>query len=216
MTWLNKNLLWLIVGIIALYVAGAFAAPVFMVRGDKEVAGRIYRFYGQFCHQRVERSVFLFGKESIFTTYSVSELKVKSAIPDVNPDVRLSYATTYFGHGFNGNQEVGYKAAICIRDLALYLSLVISSSVYIAFSKKRKLNLQMNWKFLLVLILPLIVDGGFQVVAESLKLSWVPQAYFDNNPKRVITGVLFGTGIALLIFPPLKKSLEEAGDTVSA
>lgn len=209
MIWLNKNLPWLLVGAVILYVAGAVLAPVLSANGKGNSSEIIYSFYSQFCHQRVERSIFLFGMDAPITTHTLIDLKEASAIPEVNPNIRLSQATTYFGHGFNGNKEVGYKVAICIRDLAIFLSLIFTASVYLVLSSLRKRNWEISMALVLFLVLPLILDGSFQLIAETVKLTWVPQSYFDNNLKRVLTGIPFGVGIGLLIFPSLNASLEE-------
>ena len=61
---------------------------------------------------------------------------------------------------------------------------------------------------MLVLMVPMVVDGTFQVVSEVLNLEWVPASYYASIWKRIVTGGLFGIGFALLIFPNMKENAE--------
>ena len=64
--WLSEHWLALVNGALALFLAGAFLSP--WLRGSgADAAGRlVFRLYGRVCHQRPERSFFLWGYQVAF------------------------------------------------------------------------------------------------------------------------------------------------------
>jgi uncharacterized membrane protein len=186
------------------YVLGAFVSPVAYSLGNEEVGRGASIFYEQFCHQRVERSAFLFGQDpSLF--YSIDELKEFEAIPQVNPYVENQEYPEYFGHGLDGNEEIGWKVSFCIRDIALYLALAVTSTVL--YFLKKKVNIPV-WVYI-ILFAPMVVDGVFQSIVTTLEWEAIPIEYVNNIPKRIITGVMFGTGFGLFVYGYLIEAVNE-------
>ena len=191
----SKLLLYLGIVIIS-YVILAFIAPISLKLGYPNFANPLYSTFEKFCHQRVERSLFIFGEKSF---YSILELKEKQYLPQTNND---EVYLEYFGHDFNGNEEVGYKVAICIRDVGLYLAFGIS---LIILSFKNKVTFLNRYEYLL--IAPIFIDIGLQLIIEINKLDGIYLVYENNIEKRIVTGILAGVGCALLLKRYLDISL---------
>lgn len=195
-----------IVGLVWLYVLLPFSAPFAYSFGSEDLGWKINQFYEQFCHQRVERSIFLFGQEKTLTFYTVNELKEAQAIPLENPNPEPFQWPEYFGHDYVGNHEIGWKVPLCIRDIALYGSLAIMGTIIIMRARKGKKLWKVSKEMLAILLLPMIIDGLSLTVISVFKIESVPGWYISSNLKRVITGVMFGSGAALLLIPPLLPS----------
>ncbi|BDQ05034.1 MAG: hypothetical protein KatS3mg084_0552 [Candidatus Dojkabacteria bacterium] len=97
----------------------------------------------------------------------------------------------------------------CARCTFLWFSTFITA--YITFMTR------IIWSFkglrtivAVLLVLPLILDGGIQFIATAYSL-WasVPPFYESTNSIRAITGILFGTGLGLYFFPRLRDELRE-------
>jgi uncharacterized membrane protein len=191
----SKLLFYLGIVILA-YVGLAFLAPFALKNGLTNISNPIYSTYERFCHQRVERSLFIFGEKSFYT---VLELKEKQYLPQTNSEGEY---LEYFGHDFNGNEDVGYKVAICIRDVGLYLAFGIALVILSFMKKVTFLN-----KYEYLLILPIFIDVGIQIVIEMNRLDGPFLLYENNIEKRIITGILAGIGCALLLKRYLDISL---------
>lgn len=186
-----------------LYIGVAFLAPVLMNLGYTDIGNGIYEFYENFCHQRVERSLFLFGESSFYT---IEELNEDGFIPDESTSPNLW--PEYFGHDYNGNEDVGYKVAICIRDIALYGMLAIISTIMLILDMYGVNIPKIPIWIYLVLILPMVLDGTFQVFAENFLRDSIPLEYINSISKRIVTGALFGSGMAIVLFRPILDSVE--------
>src|SRR5512137_2632020 len=102
--------------IVAVFVLLPFLAPVLMHMGLDRPASAIYLVYQPTCHQLPERSFFLFGPQG---AYSVAELEAEHALPEgttLGQRAMMRYV---------GNPEIGYKVAICERDVAIYGSILL-------------------------------------------------------------------------------------------
>lgn len=180
--------------------------PVFLMHtGHEESAKNIHSVYRIFCHQRVERTPFFLGAEGFVKFYSIEELQYRGAIPNENPNAPVGFEEEIFGYPYIGDEVVGYKTALCIRDLSIYTTIVILGLFYLIFSRKNRKIYKFDWKIALILTIPIAFDGIFQLIAEILGFDWVPQSYFDNQIKRIVTGVLFGVAIVMIAFPLLQE-----------
>lgn len=198
---LNNPILVLAV-IVWIYVLIPFLAPISYVKGNEFIGKGINDFYEFFCHQRVERSIFLFGTSSPIAFHSVGELKEFGYLPSEPEEMYKGILPDYYGHDYVGDSEVGYKVPLCIRDLALYFSLAIMLTVLGILSKSSRLEL-LSWKHIyllgVLLSLPMVLDGIVQTILELAMVVNVPAEYINSIPKRVVTGVLFGFGIGLIV-----------------
>lgn len=185
----DRKLLLLLSILVGLYSLFSFLPPILMKSGYSELANKGYQFYEKFCHQRVERSLFLFGEKSFYSVRKLKEdeyIKIES-ISNEYPE--------YYGHGFNGSKDLGYKVAICIRDIALYSTFAIS----LIFFSLRKREVKISNLIAYLLIATMIIDIAIQIPLGILHAQGFGLLFIDNIPKRIVTGILAGFGLAVLI-----------------
>jgi uncharacterized membrane protein len=90
----------------------------------------------------------------------------------------------------NGNQM-----PFCSRDLGAFIGLV--AGMALAFSGR----LRVNWKMALLLLVPMGLDGGAQLISS----------YESTNSVRLATGILAGVGVAYLLDWFATRMLEPKG-----
>lgn len=214
---------WIVVfGIVfGVYAFMPFLAPAFMHIGSKGLGNAIYFIYSFLCHQLPERSFFLFGPK---LTYSIAEIGATGQ--DTSNMLALRH--------FIGNVAMGWKVAWSDRMVSMFISLWAFGLLWWPFRKRLpKLPL---WALILFL-LPMAVDGGTHFLSDlagiglgfrdtNLWLATLSQNIFRpgfyagdawgsfNSLMRLLTGVLFGLGVAWFAFPYLDDALSET-DTPS-
>jgi len=152
-------------------------APVFMHFGLATAGEFLYRLFRASCHQLPERSFFLFGSQPI---YSLDQLRLLLG------DVPLRYI---------GNSEIGYKIAVCERDIAIYGSMFLTGLVFNVLRTTKPIPI----KLFIALILPMVIDGVGGLIGLWTG-TWV---------SRVLTGMLFGTACILLCYPYLQQGMHD-------
>jgi uncharacterized membrane protein len=202
--WLSKHWLALANLFITLYLSLPFAAPVFMKVGWTGPARTIYAVYKPLCHQLAFRSWFLFGEEPV---YPRAEYEERFGFTDAAWPELFAQARE-----FTGDETMGYKLALCERDVATYAALLLGGIGY-AFLRKRGLRPMPFWLFILVGVLPMGVDGGSQFV--SLVLPWFP-ARESVWQLRALTGALFGFSITWLAYPYIQEGMDETREMLAA
>ncbi|HDN79059.1 MAG TPA: DUF2085 domain-containing protein [Chloroflexi bacterium] len=180
---LAKHWLLLVNLAVALYVFPAIGAPLLMWNHYERPARAIYFFYSFACHQLPERSFFI----GPHLTYSLDE--IRNFIGEQADSVIQR-------RRFIGNEEVGYKMAMCQRDIAIYLTILMAG---IAFTFVRKRLEPLSFRSFLVLCIPIAVDGITQLM--GLRES--------TPPGRVFSGALFGIALVWLTYPRLEMAFEE-------
>lgn len=173
---------WLLVAnaAIGLYAGLPLLAPLLMQRGHTAAGRVLYLVFGPLCHQLPERSFFLFGDKLV---YALDEL-VRRAGLDPLP---LRYI---------GNASIGWKTAVCQRDVAIYVVMLITGILYGLLGRRFK---PLPLKGFLVLCLPMAVDGLGQLV-HLWSSTWLT---------RVLTGGLFGVACVLLTYPHINRGMSE-------
>ena len=202
--WMSRHYLLIINMIILLYTAVPFAAPVLMKFGAVKTAKGIYTFYSPLCHQLAFRSYFLFGEQAVYPR-ELARLKYPITYEKIvgHTDVDIIE-----GRNILGNEFLGYKVAICERDVAMYGSFLLFGLVF-QFTK-RKINPLNLWIWLLLGIVPIAVDGLSQLGGVEIAfLSWLPMR--ESTPLlRSITGFLFGFLSGWYLFPILEQTISES------
>jgi uncharacterized membrane protein len=199
--WLSRHYLALFNLFIALYLGLAFLAPVMLKIGWTVPAGLIYRAYGMMCHQLAFRSFFLFGEQ---TAYPRSEppgatmLNFQQATGLANDDL-------WGARQFLGNSEVGYKVALCERDVAIYLGILTFGLIFAITGRRIK---ALPWYIWIVIgLVPIGLDGFSQLLSQP-PISLLP--YRESTPLlRVLTGFLFGFTTAWFGYPMAEKAMQE-------
>nr|MBC7244229.1 DUF2085 domain-containing protein [Chloroflexota bacterium] len=177
---------WLLVINTALAIQAALPilAPVLMASGHPAVARLIYTLYAPFCHQLPERSFFLFGPQATYTLHELERL--------IGTDVPLRYI---------GNPTIGYKVAVCQRDIATYLAMLATGLAFIPL--RRRLRPLLIRAFILFCI-PIAIDGLGQLLA-----------LWDSTPlTRVVSGALFGIACIWLVFPYIEMGMQDVAQSI--
>jgi uncharacterized membrane protein len=215
---LNLSRHWLpaLLIVIGLYVSLPFAAPVLMHLGLTGPADALYAIYSPMCHQLAFRSWFLFGQQAAYprAAANVSGVQPFDAFAaDVNAGVgrTIDFSDwadlSYYAREFVGDERMGYKVAICERDVAIYGTLFLSGLIYAIPPVRRRLRPAPIWLYVLVGLVPIGIDGFSQL------LSYPPFGFWplrETTPYfRTVTGALFGLMNGWLAFPYLEASARE-------
>jgi uncharacterized membrane protein len=167
----------------------------------------IYSAYSPLCHQLGFRSFFLFGEQPYYP-------RAAAAMPGV---LTFSQATgldednsnLFAARAFTGNAQLGYKIAVCQRDVAIYLAILFFGLLFGLTGRRLK---PLHWALWLAIgIVPIGLDGFSQLFSQ-LNLSFLAAIlpYRESTPMlRVITGSLFGFCTAWFGLPYAEESMRE-------
>ena len=184
--WFRKNYITLIIFLLIIYLFFAFLAPVLMKCKINQFAKIIYFIYSNFCHQFAHRSWFLFGEQFFYPAYPVGN----SAIRSIENVFGITAENIDKSREIIGNENAGYKIALCQRDVAIYGAMLIFSIIYKLF--KNQIRSIPLWLWFLVAIIPMSIDGFWQLFS-SLNLSILNLQSYESTPlMRSITGGMFG------------------------
>ena len=193
--------------IVFLYVGLPFLAPVLLKAGVEGPARLIYTVYSPVCHQLAFRSWFLFGEQATYPR----ALAGTSLVP-YGEATGLSEDDLLSARALTGDENLGYKVALCERDVAIYGGILIGGLIF-AFARGRLKPLPV-WAWLLFGVLPMALDGGTQLISG---LPIVPAGWGvrESTPLlRTATGLLFGLLNVWLAYPYLEQSMRETRATV--
>jgi len=194
------------------YVGLPFLAPTLMKLGAEAPARVIYRIYSPLCHQFGFRSFFLFGEQAFYPTAEAGlGPKVKTfeqATGIINVEDPYSY-TRFDARKYIGDATVGYKVALCERDVAIYLAILIFGVVYGLTGRRIKSLHWLVWLF--IGIAPIGLDGFSQLFSQ-FNWPWLASIipYRESTPYlRILTGALFGLATAWFAYPNIEESMNE-------
>lgn len=107
------------------------------------------------------------------------------------------------GRAFYGNKQLGYKIALCQRDLAIYSFILVFILIYLLL--QGKVTMLSVWVWVVVGLLPIAIDGGSQLFSIiNFGISWLPIR--ESTPiMRVLTGAGFGFTTAWVLLPRLNQ-----------
>jgi uncharacterized membrane protein len=211
--WFSRHYLLVFNLLILIYVGLPVLAPVLMRAGLETPATVIYKIYGGMCHQLSYRSWFLYGEQPVYPR----------AVADIEGYATFHEATGLDEDGllaarqFKGNEQIGYKTALCQRDMAIYGAMLLFGVLFALTGKKwRPLPI---WLWLLFGIVPIGLDGVSQLIGQWLSLgvldflmpalSWWPVR--ESTPlMRTFTGFLFGFTTAWFGFPLVEEAMADA------
>lgn len=199
--WISRHYMLLLSGLVLIYVGLPFLAPLLMSAGYTRPGTTIYRFYGLVCHQLAFRSWFIFGDQPVYPREAAG---VDNLIP-FGLATGLSEDDELAARQFVGNPDVGYKVALCERDVAIYGGILIFSLIFSLTGLKIK---PFPWYLWLLLgILPVAIDGLSQLLSQP-PLNMFP--YRESTPLlRTITGFLFGFTTAWFGYPVVEESMAD-------
>ena len=169
---------------LALYVGLPFVAPTLMQVGLTGPARLVYLIYSPACHQLPDRSYFLFGEQPVYT---LEELEEANVLPGSGLLERRR---------FIGDETLGWKVALCERDVAIYGAMVIAGMIFALLrGRVRRLPLPVFVLF----VIPIAVDGLSQLFGLRTSNWWL----------RTLTGALFGAGVVWLVYPYIQESMDD-------
>ena len=168
----------------AIYLFTPFLAPIFMQIGWTAPAGVIYAIYSVLCHQLPDHSYFLFGPTLVPQPAALIAGGMDSS------------ASLFAERAFIGSPEVGWKVALCQRDVAIYSGVLLAGISY-AFVRRRVGPLP--FKLFVLLVIPMAVDGLTQLVGWR-ESTWL---------LRTLTGALFGVAAVYLAYPYVEDAMQE-------
>jgi uncharacterized membrane protein len=206
--WISKHYLAVFNLFLILYVGIPFLAPVFKKEGWDAPAAVVYKIYSPLCHQWAFRSFFLFGEQAYYPQAAakmpgVLTFEQVSGITDQTDPTRIK------ARQFEGNVQLGYKIALCERDIAIWGAMALFGLVYAATGRKLP---KLHWLiWILVGVVPIGLDGFSQLFSQipvAFIQSFLP--YRESTPfLRALTGFLFGIATAWFMFPLIEESMAD-------
>jgi uncharacterized membrane protein len=207
--WISSHYLLVLNLFLLLYVGLPFLGPVFKRVGWDVPAEVVYKVYSPLCHQWSFRSWFLFGEQ---TYYPHAEANIPGAITfeaatgitDQNDPGRLQARL------FEGNAWMGYKIALCERDVAIWGSMLLFGIVY-AISGRRIPKL--HWLIWIIIGLGPVGLDGFSQLFSQIPSNFIHSIlpYRESTPfLRSLTGFFFGWTTAWFTIPLMEESMQES------
>jgi uncharacterized membrane protein len=171
----------------------------------------IYTLYKPLCHQFGFWTFFLFGEQAYYPLAEAGVPGVKTfeqatGILDVHSPSSISRLNA---RQYIGNESVGYKMALCERDMAIYAGIFLFGVVYALTGRRIK---PLHWiAAVLIGLIPIGLDGFSQLFSQ-IEWSWLSSIlpYRESTPfLRVLTGGLFGLAVAWFTYPLIEESMSE-------
>ena len=209
--WLSKHYLLLLNLFLAVYVGLPFLAPTLMKAGAELPARVLYTIYSPLCHQFGFRSFFIFGDQPYYPLKEAGLQDIKT-FEDISGLATLSNPQSLDrikARQFIGNEETGYKVALCERDVAIYFGLLLFGLVFGLTGRRIP---PLHWSLWILIGLGPIGLDGFSQIFSQFEFSWLSQvlAYRESTPfLRVLTGTLFGFTTAWFAYPYIEESMAE-------
>lgn len=204
MDWLDAHWLLFINGFFGLFLTGSFLPPLLEKLSFHGVARSLYWFYGFFCHQLAFRSLFLFGRQWVYPR----ELAGLEGLSTFGEATGINEGDIFAARDYIGEPILGFKVALCERDLGMYIGIVLFGWLFTIFRKKFK-SLPI-WAWLVFALIPIGLDGGTQLLSQ-LPIGWI-QSFLpmrESTPLlRSFTGFIFGFGTAWMTFPVIHAGMK--------
>jgi uncharacterized membrane protein len=211
--WLCKHWLAVVNTLAFLYVGLPILSAVLLYLGLEGPGGLIQSLYGPpVCHQLPQRSWFLFGQKF---SYRLPELLDYFGIephPKQWQDVEAVYRVVRYG-----NSDLGFKVALCQRDVAIYGTIMLAGLAYALLRCWIKIRPLPVWIYVTLGIIPIGIDGGYQWVTYTLSilLTNSPIPVRETTPlMRTLTGALFGLATVWLAYPHFQIIMDDFRKTL--
>jgi uncharacterized membrane protein len=211
MAWFSRHYLAVINFIMLLYFGLPILAPTLMKAGASLPANVIYTIYKPLCHQFGFRSFFLFGEQAYYPLREAGIAGVKTfeevtGFQDLDNPAAFS---RFQARQFTGNETVGYKMALCERDMAIYGAILLFGILYSVTGRRIK---PLHWMLWVLLGMGPIGLDGFSQLFSQMNWEWLASIipYRESTPfLRVLTGGLFGFTTAWFAYPYMEESMAE-------
>ena len=211
MYWVSRHYLAALNIFMLFYFGLPMLAPVLMKAGAPIPASVIYTIYKPLCHQFGFRSFFLFGEQAFYPLEEAGINGVKTFEQATGiSEVRDPASNSRFqARQYIGDEVVGYKMALCERDIAIYGAILLFGVIYAATGRRIKPLHWMAW--ILIGMGPIGLDGFSQLFSQ-IEWTWLAGIlpYRESTPfLRLFTGGLFGLATAWFAYPYMEESMAE-------
>ncbi|MCJ7717131.1 MAG: DUF2085 domain-containing protein [Anaerolineales bacterium] len=199
--WLSYRYMFVFNAFVFLYVGLAVLAPVLQANGFSGPAKVIYVVYSKLCHQLAYRSWFILGEQNAYPREiaKIESLMGFEEATGINP-YDIDAATHFIG-----NDILGYKLALCERDIAIYGAILLFGLIF-SLTGRRIPSLSIAAWFILGII-PIGLDGVSQILSQ---LPWDIIPVRESTPLlRTITGGLFGFATAWFGYPIVEETMAD-------
>jgi len=210
LTWTDRHWLFVANGFFSLFFVGAFIPPILMKIRLETAARWGYSFFGFFCHQLGFRSFYLFGYQFFYPR----QLAGVPNAENFGKATGLNELDLFSARNHLGDTIMGYKIALCERDLAMYAGLVLFGLIFVFFRDKIK-GLPL-WAWILFALIPVALDGGLQLLSQ-LPISGFQEflpARESTPIQRTLTGFIFGFGTAWFAYPIIQSGSSYKNETI--
>jgi uncharacterized membrane protein len=225
--WLSKHWLAVFNTLAFIYVALPILAPVLMNAGLETPARIIYRVYSPLCHQMTQRSFFLFGDQYAYPReIAGTELEPIESyigeIPEFN-NIEADNWPAFFtaARRYLGDEQLGYKTALCQRDIGIYLFVLVGGLLYAMLRNRIKIKPLPILLFIVIGLGPIALDGFSQLFSywstpldgsEPAGIAGTIQSILplrESTPLlRAFTGAWFGLALVWLAYPHVNESMK--------
>lgn len=199
--WLSNRYMLVFNAFVFIYLGLAVLAPVLQSNGYTGPAKVVYVVYGRLCHQLAFRSWFIYGEQNAYPR----------DIANVDLPMTFEEATGIHtddidaAHQFVGNDKLGYKMALCQRDMAIY-GAILAFGILFSISGKRIPGIPI-WVWFILGIIPIGLDGVSQIISQ---LPWDIIPVRESTPLlRTITGGMFGFATAWFGYPIVEETMAD-------
>jgi uncharacterized membrane protein len=211
MAWISRHYLAVINFFMLLYFGLPILAPVLMKAGATLPANVLYTIYKPLCHQFGFRSFFLFGEQPYYplAEAGISGVKTFEAVTGFQDLDNPAAFSRFQARQFTGNESVGYKMALCERDIAIYGAIFFFGVLYAVTGRRIK---PLHWVWWVLIGMGPIGLDGFSQLFSQMNWQWLASLipYRESTPfLRVLTGGLFGLTTAWFAYPYMEESMAE-------
>ena len=212
MYWLSRHYLAVLNVVMLFYFGLPILAPVLMNAGMKVPATTIYTIYKPLCHQFGFRSFFLFGEQAYYPLKeaNISGVQTFDAVTGFQDLHDPTAYSRFEARQYVGNETVGYKMALCERDMGIYAAIFLFGIIYALTGRRLK---PIHWLVWILIGMGPIGLDGFSQLFSQMEWSWLASIlpYRESTPLfRVLTGALFGFATAWFSYPYIEESMVES------
>lgn len=217
---ISRNWVRIVIIFLAIYVSLPIVAPTLMAAGLSGPGRALYTIYSPFCHQFGFRSFYLFGDQPVYPRAIAGSnwrpyedyIAGVEQFSQFTPADEFTLDWTLANKNYPGNEEMGYKTALCERDMFIYFALFVGAVLYSRPYIRRRLRPVPIWLYILLGVMPIAIDGFSQLLGYPPFEIWAPRETLPIF--RVVTGFLFGIMTAWLGFPYIDSAMQDTKNEI--
>lgn len=212
MAWISNHYLAVLNLFMLFYFGLPLLAPTLMNAGLNLPATVIYTIYKPLCHQFAFRSFFLYGEQPYYplAEAGVAGVKTYEQVTGATDIHNPASFERLEARNLVGNETMGYKMALCERDMAIYGAIFLFGVVYALTGRRIK---PLHWTMWVLIGMGPIGLDGFSQLFSQMEWTWLVNLvpYRESTPfLRVFTGALFGLATAWFAYPYMEESMADS------